>query len=627
MSPTTSSPPGTSSAGERDRRVEGGRAGSRLAVAAVWMVAVLVLIGTGFVSDTSTFDPLSPLTSALSQGLVLVLVAVSAATVWLLRGHPSLWPQVVTAATSVLVAAMPLISLAKTPYGLQGVSTDQSIRSVMMQRFSMTASPVDFGYEGHGSASPPLWFWLSGRVGDLLEVPGWEMMKWAQIATAFMVPVVALIFWRRVVGLPPAALVAAVTTLAVPDLVRGDEWLSLVVMLPWWLDAFADVRVAGVRRWPDWLHGMVAGLMLSLHTAFFPSAAVATLMVFAVALRRGTWRTLLPRWLVLVAVGLVVWAWVWVPALYERVTGPAYHNHQLLWFGGVNAVPRPVTVDVVGMVMLIGITALAWSAARRRTFRWLSVFVGAVVVVIVIGLLLTVAGHPILVQKTYLIARHSLVSAAVLGVWQAGRWAVHRFPASSSSLQITALVLVSALATTLGFGYVDDHVRGDDLVTGYNTRLPDGSVSEYAPEPEGERATSDQIAGVLAAQLPGEKAPVVLSHRYDVFVHEGWYSWQQSTETYAHPHSRYRERTGVLEKMDEVTSPQQMHQLVTENGIEPIEALVLVHGDGAYKFDYRVNEFPYGTETTSLSFDPDAFGDPDLFTTTTVGGWRVIVPR
>lgn len=605
--------------------------GSAAWAVGVWAGSALFVVAVALVTARVAFNPLGPLATTGCLALVAGVGAGATVLAWRWRGSrrpwsSGLWPHLVTAATAATLSSVLVISLAGTPFGVQATSADQSFRSVVMERYSLSALPTDFGYDGHGAFYPPLWFWLAGRAGALLGLPGWEMMKWAQVATAFCVPLLALLFWRRVVGLRLAALVSIVATLAVPDVIKGDEWLSLAIMLPWWIDAFADVRGPGVHRRPAWVHGIVAGAMLSLYTAFFLPAALATLVIGANAIRTGIWARVLRRWAGIVAVGLVVWAWVWVPAAIERLTGPPYDSAQLRWFGNANAVPAPVTLSVVGVLTLLGIAALAWYAPRLPVLRSVTIFAAAVLVVLIAGLVTTAAGHPILVQKTYLVIEHTLVVAAVIGISQAVQ-VIARSPSRVEPVTRTAVALTAAVAVTLALGYVDNTVRTERLALAYNTRLPDGSVSRYATHPAGARASAEDVAAVIDRTTRAGN-PVVLSSRYDLFVYSGYWNFQQFTDSYAHPHSRYDERDALITRMGKTTDPGQMHTLLTENSIERVDALVLVRDRGSLvRWDHRVNRFPYGTVVAHVTFDQGAFADPNLFQTTWVGNWLVVVPR
>lgn len=592
--------------------------------AGIWLVAAALVAGAAGAVRALDFNPLGLLASTFTQTLVLLLAAAATGAAWRLRRRDLVWPHVPVAATAVLTAVVLVISVAKTPFGLGGLHADQSFRSAAMTRYALTALPVDFGYRGHGTSVPPLWYWLAGRAAAWADLDGWQAMKWAQIVTAFAVPLVAYLWWRRVAGPAPAALVTVLGVLAVPDPVKGEEWLSLVVMLPWWLDAFADVRAAGAARWPAWAHGIVAGLMLSLYTAFFLPAAVATLVVAGQAVRARRWRPLLRRWLGLVGSGLLVWAWVWIPAAYERLTGGPYRLFQLSWFGDTSPVPPPLELSLTGVLAAAGVATLAWWAAADRALRWHAVFAGSVLVVMVAGLLAAVAGHPILVQKTYPMLRYVLVSAAGLGGW--ALWSARRSgagPVRRRQLFGLGLAAVLTVSVTLGLDYVLRTVRAEAMPQAYAQPDPNGRLSRHSPaEPPGTPA--EQVIGVLGR----DRRAVVLSDRYDLFVFGGYWNFNQFTASYAHPHSDFLGRVALIERLAATQDPAAAHRLLRANPYEPIDAVVLSRGrDQGLRYRYRAQDYPRGTVPTTIEFAPAAFADARLFAVTELPGCVVIRPR
>lgn len=559
------------------------------------------------------FRPLSVLTSAASQALVLVVAAGCLAVACVLRRSAALWPHVLVAGTALLCSTVVIIALAKTPFGLNGLDADQSFRSASMTRFALTAAPVDFGYRGHGAFFPPLWFWTAGGIARLLGEEGWQAMKWAQIVTAFLVPLLALLFWRRVAGLGAGALATVLGVLAVPEPIKGDEWLALVVMLPWWLNAFAGVQAPDVRRWPAWAHGVVAGLLLSLYTAFFLPAAVATLGLAAWSIRRGTWRPLWRRWAVIVAVGLVVWGWVWVPAIYERITGPPFSASQFFWFGDTSPLPEPIEVTVPGLLALAGLLALSWGAHRYRALRMHAWFGLSVGIVTVAGVFLAAGGHPILVQKTYPLLRYVLCTAAGLAAYAVIRTALERWPQRRRQLLSSAAVLVTAVCVTLGLQYVLDAVRGPSLVTAYRT---------VSASPN--RAGAAEVARAIGA----DHDQVVLSDRYDLFTLHGYWNFNQFTNSYAHPHARWNDRVALIRRVARAETAEDAHRLLTRNDLERVDAVVLTpSGSDAWLLRYRENVYPNGTRPETITFRRASFSDAKLFRITELRGTVIIRPR
>jgi len=221
-----------------------------------WLLAATAVIVTIMVTQRIDFDPLSDITSGTTQAIVLIFAVTAIGLCLSIRHRSGVWPHIVVSACAAVTASVLAISLAKVPFGLDGLGGDQSFRSVAMTRYSITALPADFGYRGLGTFMPPLWYWLAGRVAAAIGMPGWTLLKWAQIVTAFLAPALAFWFWRRVVDLRAAAVVAAIAVVAVPNPLKGEQWLSMALILPWWLNAFADIHGPRVRRWPAWLHGI-----------------------------------------------------------------------------------------------------------------------------------------------------------------------------------------------------------------------------------------------------------------------------------------------------------------------------------------------------------------------------------
>ena len=598
-----------------------------------WLISAFCVGLSALVLHTIEFNPLSPLASALSEALVYITGGTALLLVVLLRRRNGVWPHVVVAAMAYLTSTLLIIGLAGTPYGLGGTQGDLAFRSLIMTRYSLTWLPVDYSYRGHGAFMPPLWYWVAGRLADIAGVVGWQAMKWAQITSAFLVPAVALLFWRRVVGLRVGAVVAIVGTLAMPDAVRGDEWLALTILLPWWLDAFGDVQSPDVRRLPAWLHGIFAGLLLLLYTGYFLSAGVATIVVAVVAAQRRCFGYYMRRWSVLVAVGLTVWSPVWVPAIYERLTGPPFQLFQLRWFGVTYPTEALIRLSAIGLLMMAGVVTLGWYArdstsATRTSPLGLSapqahgIFVASILVVLSIGLVLTALDIPILVFKTYPLLRYGLATAGAAGLCWLVIWLVRVQPRVARQVKTTAALLCFAFGTALGLQYVTVDARDTNLLAAYQAPRIDGQVSRYSDRP----STLASAQDVLTALGP-KVDQTVLSVRYDIFFFGGYWSWLQSAPNYAHPHTQYLDRIDYMEKMAVAASSRELASMMTENPYGRIDALVLRDVGGRLIWAYRRNDFPRGSTRVEIEFNRQLIDDIEVFRVTQLDGYVVIRPR
>lgn len=610
----------------------------------MWGSAAALLVIVTLVCRSVPFWPLSPLQQTFAQGAVLLGALSAGGALVLLRRRPTERAHAVVAVTSCVLATVLSVNLTHTPFGLDGLDRDQAFRTASMTRFALSAVPADFGYPDLGPFYPPLWFWTSGRLAVLLGIPGWEMMKWAQIGTAFLVPLLGYLVWRRVLPAGPAAAAAVLGTLVAAIPPKGDEWLALVLMVPWWLDAFADVQATDRRRLPAWWHGFAAGMLLSLHTAFFIPAAMATVILLVLRSRQGRLGEVLRRGSVLVLVGLLVWCWVWVPMLLERLAGAASENRQFFWLGGDADVPDPITLTPAGLVMLCGLVGSVWFARRRPLAEAQTVFLAGTGVAVTVGVLMTGIGRPILVHKIYPMVDYAMVSAAVAAtvlVLQRIRAVALR-----RRVSILATVLAVAAATTFALDTVTEQLSADELERAYRTAAPNGiaaaqSLEEDGLGPSGGDATTtgeqtppspravppQQVAELVRRAVPRDELPVVLSTRYDVYAFYGFYNFLQVNDFYSHPHAHYSDRLALLGELSTVREPQTMHTRLTTNRFDPVDALVLDVTQDGYGWTYRRNAFPDPTQPVTITLSPQAFQDPDLFSLTRVGDQVVVVPR
>ncbi len=85
-------------------------------------------------------------------------------------------------AFAVVTLAMPL---AATKLYLLGISVDQQFRTEYLTRLTDSAALQDMTYADLPPFYPAGWFWIGGRVANLIGMHGWEAFKpWAIVSIA-----------------------------------------------------------------------------------------------------------------------------------------------------------------------------------------------------------------------------------------------------------------------------------------------------------------------------------------------------------------------------------------------------------------------------------------------------------
>lgn len=563
--------------------------------------------------------PMTPLVPALLHGLaVLLVVGIGAA--WVMWGHrrPVLLSDVTVAAVALFMSGSLLVVLSGTPWGLYGLFGDESFRTEAITRFTQSWANADYAYRGLPGHYPPLVPWLEGRVAVLFELPAWRMVKVGQVILAALVPLLSYVFWRRVVTAPTAAAVVAVTALFVGNMYKVDQWLVLAVIVPWWLDAFREGTRPGVRRLPAWVHGAIAGVLLTGYTFYFLPLAIATVVGMAIDLFRGRpWPRVLARPLVVTLVGLVVSAWYWLPFLVQRLQGTPMENYQTGWF-----IPRhtevvsPLEVSGAGLVMLLGLVYLATAVTRHRAAEGLLLEAVAGYVIVGIGLVLTAAGSPILVFKANDYIRYVLVAAGVVGVIVAGRLVVqraasHQIPPGVARA-VPVAIAVMCLAGALHF--VEEWTSGKPVLEAHATPLPDGSLPDHAgsvPDHEAGPGPADPVVELrreLGITQGG--SPVLVTDRVDLIATTAIHPFITWTRPYSNPFGQFDERLALLDEMA-AGEASEVARLARENPFDEIDGFVLrkaAEDDWTYRV--RVDNFPLGTRYRRIHFTPEHFDDP-----------------
>ncbi|MGY4101672.1 arabinofuranosyltransferase [Nocardia sp. R16R-3T] len=194
-------------------------------VAAVGLVAFSMVQWPAFNSSNVTRS----LTTVGQVGAAALL----AAAMWLVRARR--WAWVAKALSWIGISTFVTVTLgmplAATKLYLFGVSVDQEFRTEYLTRLTDSAAPHDMTYADLPPFYPAGWFWIGGRVANVLGMDGWEAFKPYAIGSLAVVAVIALVLWSKLIRPDWAIGVSAATTAVTVAYASPEAYSAVIVLL------------------------------------------------------------------------------------------------------------------------------------------------------------------------------------------------------------------------------------------------------------------------------------------------------------------------------------------------------------------------------------------------------------
>lgn len=224
----------TTSRGARwARQVGAGIGEALLATVVAVLVAAVGLVAFSLV-NWPAFNSSNVLRALTTVGQVgaAVLLAVSIALLRLRRAR--WWAKLLSwAGISAFVTVTLGLPLAATKLYLFGVSVDQEFRTEYLTRLTDSAALRDMTYVDLPPFYPAGWFWVGGRVANMLGMDGWEVFKPYAITSIAVAAVVSLVLWSRLIRADWAVgVTAAVTAVGVTYAAPEAYGAVIAILIP-----------------------------------------------------------------------------------------------------------------------------------------------------------------------------------------------------------------------------------------------------------------------------------------------------------------------------------------------------------------------------------------------------------
>ncbi|MFR9772216.1 galactan 5-O-arabinofuranosyltransferase [Nocardia sp. SC052] len=550
--------------------------------------------------------------------------------------------------------------LAATKLYLFGVSVDQEFRTEFLTRLTDSAALRDMTYADLPSFYPAGWFWIGGRVANLLGMDGWEVFKPYAITFLAVAAVVALVLWSKLIRADWAVGVAAASTAVTLAYAAPEAYSAVIVLLlpPALVLAWGALYrpLEGVteehRTAGGWGAVVGTGLFLgwaaTFYTLYFLVAAFAVALMglvaafLAVRARRAdrprraraatgptrpAWRAAAPPLVRLVVIAviaglfaLVVWAPYLAKALRSATASSGTAQHYLPEAGA--ELPLPMfQFSLLGALCLIGIIWLVLRGASSRRAQALGIGVAAIYLWALLSMAATAAGTTLL---SFRLEPVLLVLLSVAGAFGFVEGARAIYQALNEPARFRLVAIVVATIGALAFAQDIPHVLTPEITTAYTDTDGDGKRADKRPV----SAVSfyDEVDAALTAQTGRPRSDtVVLTADTSFLSFYPYFGFQALTSHYANPLADFAGRAATIESWSKLKTPQELIDALAASPWRAPDAFLFRRSGDTYTLRLAKDVYPNDPNVArySVSFPKELFADP-RFTTTDIGPFTLV---
>ncbi|MFC8385511.1 galactan 5-O-arabinofuranosyltransferase [Nocardia sp. NPDC057272] len=607
----------------------------------------------------------SNVTRALTTVGQVVAVALLVVSVLLIRLRK--WPVVAKLLSWVGISSFVTVTLgmplAATKLYLFGVSVDQEFRTEYLTRLTDSAALRDMTYVDLPPFYPAGWFWIGGRVGNVLGMDGWEVFKPYAIGLLAVAATVALVLWMQLVRADMAVgAAAAVTAMTLAYASPEAYGAVLVVFVP---PVLVLAWGALHRRSGGWGAALGTGLFLGVAACFYTlylAIAAFTVVImavvaagFAVYAQRATerrasrlgsaasaragatsasaspaWRAAIAPLTKLAAIGgiaIVLALVVWTPYLLKMASGAKLPSgsafHYLPESGAQLAFPM-LEFSLRGALCMIGVLWLVVRAGSSRRAQALGIGVVSIYLWTLLSMTATAAGTTLLSFRLEPVLLALLAAAGVFGFVE-GATALYQALNEPAPMRTAAAAI--AVLGAMAFAQTIPTVLTHEIDTAYTDTDGNGERADQR-KPSAVSHYREIDAAILAQTGRPRDESVVLTADTTFLAFYPYWGFQALTSHYANPLSDFKARAATIADWSKLPgSPALVEALAKSPWRAPDAFLFRNDGDN---YTLRLAEDVYPNDPNvkryTVSFPKSLFTDP-AFTATDIGPFTLITVR
>ena len=611
------------------------------ATAVTVLVAVVALVAIARV-DWPAYNSSNQLHALTTVGQVACLAGLLACGFLWRRGQALARISAVTllAAFSIVTLAMPL---GATKLYLFGISVDQQFRTEYLTRLANSPELHDMTYIGLPPFYPPGWFWIGGRLADLVGMPAWEMFKpWSIISISIGI-VLAFVLWANMIRFEYALVVSTATAATALAYSPAEPYAAIIaVLLPpvfvlAWSGLGGRARHAGSGH-SGWAAVIGVGIFLGVAALFYTlllayAAFTITIMAALLSVSHRQWSPLL-RVLTIATISGLIALIGWGPYLLAAARGtPAdtgTAQHYLPDDGAQLPFPM-LQFTLLGALCMLGTLWLVVNARTSTRAGALAVGVLAVYAWSLLSMLTTLAGTTLLSFRLQPTLTILLAAAGAFGFIEATRAVAARVRQQNAHRVVAVATAVGALGAVTFSQDIPDVLR-PDIVVAYTDTDGYGQRADRRPPSAARyyREIDDRIQEVTGRP---RNETVVLTADYSFLSYYPYYGFQGLTSHYANPLAQFEQRAEAIEDWTLLSDTDQFIDALDTMPWEPPTVFLMRHGGSANSGDgytLRLASDVYPNQPNvrryQVTLDEALFDDP-RFDVTTIGPFVLAIRK
>ncbi len=556
--------------------------------------------------------------------LQLILLAYIGGMIWLLCPvGVSRWrSNAILIWLGLFFLAILTLKLKDTPFTVGGINGDARFYTTYITKLAAYPGYGDMFYKGLPAFYPPLYYFLVGRVADWLTIEPFRVMKYALLTTVMILPLASGWLWRRLVDEPLAAALA-LAMLVYPDWFKPNEWLALVLFVPWWLhwvENITDYRPAarGAKlRW--WLvGGLLGALIFQLYFFWFFVGGVTLLLKIGwwLCCRRGDalLRRNVTNSLLMLMLTALLSSPFWGPYLFSMVMTPGAEALQNRFFGE-SKIPLPLYFfenSWQGVLYFGGLLYILLAAPVDPICRGLRRLLIGFALWVALGYVAILVDMPLLTFRSYPLLAYLLGVGAFLGLfrlWHHAAQLSQRWPTIPWRLLATTLLTLVLLLFANG---VVTELQSQENVQ-------DALDATY---PTAELAAFDQ----LTDNNYREHVVLVSDSYRSILFFRPIYSFLAWSAHFSHPAGRFHDRANFLEKLAQLHDPLLFAQALAYNQYGRIDYWLLNQEEGYWRYSFVDDNFPDRTIDRDIYFPQALLAEP-YFQSESLAGYTLLRPN